>query len=105
MNDREVMEESLHIYAQSMWHDEAFIVGGAKAITALRDALTHALEHGRSDVTLCASDGEGYSVIVVLANEDDIDELKMPYTDHTINFGDGDHPYSLIMRDVKARKA
>lgn len=73
----------LHIYAQTQWHDEAYIVGNRAGLTALRDALTRLLDEAASTATLPAytNDGEGYDLTVRLADQRIFDALTVPYTD------------------------
>lgn len=52
----------LHIYPQPRQHGQAFIRGNAEALTALRDALTAAIESGQGEAGVFAHDGEGYAV-------------------------------------------
>lgn len=95
---------TLHLYAQVSHHQEAWVVGTPEALTALRDALTRALEDGRPAVAhSCAQDGEGYAVLVLPQTEREMSELFLPYTNP---FGarpgeelpklPGKHPYEAI---------
>lgn len=52
----------LHIVPQFMWHSPAYIAGNVKGLTALRDALTAAIESGKAEASVFANDGEGYGV-------------------------------------------
>ncbi len=82
----------LHLYAQSQWHDEAYIVGNRAALTALRDALTRLLDGAASTETLPAytNDGEGYDLLVRLADQRIFDALTVPYTDPIAIAASGD---------------
>lgn len=76
----------LHIYAQLLWHGEAFIVGTPAALRALRDTCDLALEGKTQAVTSFAADGEGYNVFVVPLEESDPrwEQLVLPYTDEML---------------------
>lgn len=73
----------LHLYAQSQWHDDAYLVGNRPALTALRDALTRLLDGSASTETLLvyANDGEGYDLLARLVDQPVFDALTAPYTD------------------------
>lgn len=59
----------MHIYPQGQWHMPAEIRGTTEALTALRDALTKAIEgDGTSEATAYAMDGEGYAVQIRRVN-------------------------------------
>jgi len=75
--------EKLHIYAQVMWHTEAYIIGDREALTALRDAIDAALTDNHAQLESSTRDGEGYEVIVqVLPTADHLwSTLALPYTD------------------------
>lgn len=71
----------LHCYAQSQWHDDAYISGGRVALQALRDAIDIALRDGIGEVETFTSDGEGYSLFVVAMTEQDALRQAVPYSD------------------------
>lgn len=73
--------ETLHIYAQACWHDEAWIAGNREGLTRLRDAIDKALldGHGKSDRVFTA-DGEGYHVVAMKLADQEFGKLGMPYT-------------------------
>ncbi len=52
----------LHIRPQNWNHDSAEIVGTRAGLSALRDAISVALEVGESEASAIANDGEGYGV-------------------------------------------
>lgn len=58
----------LHVYGQWFFHSEARIRGTKEGLTALRDALTLAIEKGQAEADVLAADGEGYSVLVQRVN-------------------------------------
>lgn len=71
---------TLHIYAQTMWHDEAYIAGTREDLEMLRIAIDHALAEGNGQMQAFACDGEGYTVHIVPMSEDQADEMPVPYT-------------------------
>ncbi|MHA2427584.1 MAG: hypothetical protein ACXADB_06140 [Candidatus Hermodarchaeia archaeon] len=73
-----MFDASLHIYSQWQWHDSAHIVGDEEALKRLRDAIDNALEWGSDYTEAMTSDGEGFRVIIV---KGDVDELTLPYQD------------------------
>lgn len=89
---------TLHVYAQEIWHDEAYIAGTREALEALRTAIDQALAAGQGHMQSFANDGEGYTVHVVQMTEDQADKMKVPYTDEVATdkspekFG----PWSLV---------
>lgn len=72
---------TLHIYAQEMWHDEAYIAGTREDLEMLRAAIDGALTDGRGQMQAFTCDGEGYTVHVVQVSEEQADEMPVPYTD------------------------
>jgi hypothetical protein len=74
-----VYHGTMHVLAQSIWHDAAFLIGTPDALKALRDAITAALVTGTGNVKTFANDGEGYTVYVV--SRDDMDGVPCGYTD------------------------
>lgn len=73
--------EVLHIYAQEMWHDDAYLSGGRQALLQLRAAIDQALATGAAMCDLTTSDGEGYTVHVVAMTDADAERQVVPYTD------------------------
>lgn len=73
---------TIHIYAQSQWHDEAYIVGNHSALRTLRDAIDKALlsGNGMAEVQTFAEDGEGYDIHVMSVPEETLHKLAVPYT-------------------------
>ena len=73
-----------HIYAQYAHHGEAFIIGNRIALERLKEALDRALNEKEGEAELMVNDGEGYSVYVLLNNEewssDKWAKLAVPYT-------------------------
>jgi len=81
-NRRRMHMKTLHIYAQKVWHDEAYIAGTRDALHALRDAIDRALIRNAPAVAeaFCC-DGEGYRIHVVPTTEEQADAMPVPYTD------------------------
>jgi hypothetical protein len=73
--------EILHLYGQSFWHDDAYIVGTARDLIALRDAIDKALVESHATIESFTADGEGYRLTVIAADDDTASRLSMPYTD------------------------
>lgn len=99
--------EPLHVYAQSAWHDEAFIVGTREAIAALRAGLNNMLTTGQTQIRLemMAADGEGYSLFVMVADEDTMVKLAAQYTEKYAQGGAGRENEiwpSLLLKDRNA---
>ncbi len=79
-------EPELHVYGQEAWHDEAFVVGTAAGLTALRDAIDAALRDGAAVTpTVFVNDGEGYQVFV--AAVPDMSGVPVPYHDEVARHG------------------
>lgn len=75
------MMNVLHVYGQEQWHDDAYIVGDAASLQALRDAIDRALASGRDKCTSFVNDGEGFDVVVIKADPAVLDRLMVPYND------------------------
>lgn len=77
----------LHIYGQLQWHDECYIVANRDGLACLKGSIQEALDKGESSVAVYASDGEGYTIKVILNDsgwlEKFWDDLALPYTDET----------------------
>ena len=73
--------DMLHLYGQAFWHCNAYISGSRSMLTALRCAIDSALKDGASSVDAVASDGEGYTLHIVAASDDDTARQSVPYTD------------------------
>lgn len=77
----------LHIYGQKQQHDQAIIVGTREALNDLKMALEVALakfteRYGDTVAQGCevyTADGEGYRVVVAVAPEIVMYELRLPY--------------------------
>lgn len=54
----------LHLRGQFSYHGEALISGSVAGLTALRDALTAAIEQRDAVASVYANDGEGYVVTI-----------------------------------------
>lgn len=54
----------LHVRGQFTYHAEAHIVGTRTGLLALRTAIDKALADRESETSVCASDGEGYTLTV-----------------------------------------
>lgn len=53
-----------HIYAQWQWHDDARIVADSKALAAIAQACSAAIENKFARAALMTADGEGYHLQV-----------------------------------------
>ncbi len=72
--------EVLHLYGQTMWHDDAIISGSREVLVKLRAAIDAALVDGTSELTAFAADGEGYTLSVVAMSGADALRQSVPYT-------------------------
>lgn len=75
-------KNNLHIYAQSMWHSEAYIVGTRFALQKLRDAIDQTLSenHNGVIVTSFVNDGEEFDAVVLRIDNEEFSKLAVPYT-------------------------
>jgi hypothetical protein len=74
---------SLHVYAQESWHEEAYIVGDRNALMRLRNQIDRVLAPGlgTEKEPFFTFDGEGFDLHVVnLEGEEGWNRLAMPYT-------------------------
>lgn len=72
----------LHVYAQYSPHDDAVIAGDKEALTALRDAITQAIEGKEASFNSFTQDGEGFRVLVKCRHTDStfFNNVGLPYT-------------------------
>lgn len=96
--------ETLHIYAQEIWHDDAYIAGTTEALKLLRDAIDAAIATGTGRAECFVCDGEGYRIEVVATTDEQIDKMAVPYTDECAK-GDAESmkfgPWALLRPNVK----
>jgi hypothetical protein len=75
--------ESLHIYGQEQYHEEACIVGDRNSLMRLRTMIDRALTPGlgMESKLFFASDGEGFNLHVVnFEGKEGWDRIAVPYT-------------------------
>ena len=77
------MNNMIQIYAQSCPHDRAFICGTVDELKQLRDSLDLMLLENRDESYLdtFTSDGEGYTLKIMRLEEEQFDQLILPYSD------------------------
>ena len=74
----------VHLYAQPVWHAEAYLVGTRAGLTMLAVAIERALARADGTATFVtfAGDGEGYPLQVRLVSESELlHAYVVPYTD------------------------
>lgn len=73
---------TLHIYGQTAWHDDAFIVGTPAALRALAAMITAMADYDGvvAEGVYFVNDGEGFSLRVACVNEFTAQRLAVPYT-------------------------
>jgi len=72
----------LHIYGQSQWHGEAFIVANKQALLMLKKAIEDAVANGHGFISAFQGDGEGYNTLIArVDNPQDFDRLANSYTE------------------------
>lgn len=78
---------TIHVLAQTMWHDPAWIIGNRSGLELLRAALNAALDgdealggDGCGVAHVFARDGEGFP-LVVMCREDEMSGAPYGYTD------------------------
>jgi hypothetical protein len=87
----------IQIYAQSGPHDRAFICGTVDELKQLRDSLDLMLLENRDEAYLdtFTSDGEGYTLKIMRLEEEQFDQLILPYSDELYWGQPKKHPWSL----------
>lgn len=60
----------VHLYAQYQWHEDAYILANREGLLALQKAIAEALEKGHGSAEAFVGDGEGFSIRVVVKDED-----------------------------------
>jgi hypothetical protein len=68
----------VHIHAQAIFHDDAWIVGNREGLESLRAAIDEALREGKGSIEAFVVDGEGFDISVIQTDRED---LAVPYTD------------------------
>lgn len=68
-----------HLFAQSHWHDEAYLVGNRAALLAISQAIESALADDVGAAELFVGDGEGYYLFCV--QHERLADVAWPYTD------------------------
>ncbi|HEX7324324.1 MAG TPA: hypothetical protein VF292_03080 [Rhodanobacteraceae bacterium] len=74
----------LHLYAQPVYHDEAYVVGTRTGLLTLRHAIDAALAddaHATATAECFVGDGEGYALRVAVVSQATVPHLAVPYTD------------------------
>ena len=75
--------KTLHIYGQEAWHDDVYVIGDIEALKELRDTIDKLLltKESQESPTFFCGDGEGFSVRVMVATEEELDRvIALPYT-------------------------
>lgn len=92
---------ALQIYAQALWHEDAYIMGNRAALEGLRDAINHALEGGKPEElnAFVEFDGEGYGVWVCECADKELRILMGHYVDE-LGQRDGIDPRRLVEQKV-----
>lgn len=99
---------TLHLYAQELWHDEAFIAGSREDLELLRRTIDQALDQGSGRMQAFVCDGEGYTVQVVQVTHEQADAMPVPYTDDVAKAGQDRMqygPWALLRADRIAKVA
>lgn len=90
MKQAKIVQESptMHVYGQSVWHDDVNIVGNREALERLQEAIERALEGDKETGTtgvVFAKDGEGYEVCITLqdgqCHSPEWEDYVAPYND------------------------
>jgi len=78
----EARKELLHILPQGTYHDQAEIRGSNVALRRFGEALIEASKKGQGQqvkISMMASDGEGYQVVIHPMSDQQIDAGPLPY--------------------------
>ena len=86
---------TLHVYGQSMPHDDVWIAGTMKELNRLRDAINNATNGWEEPDFFFANDGEGFRIRVRVLTKDDEPKLAVPYSDPYFRDAAGAHPSEL----------
>lgn len=71
----------LHVYGHAHHHEPVYICGTVEALHELRATIDDALGYGKAKMEAWPNDGEGYEVVVVVADQEQAAALTAPYTD------------------------
>lgn len=96
-------ENTLHIYAQEIWHGEAYIVGTESALIDLANKISEACTRKHTISEHSVNDGEGYNVHILVV--EDMDPLSLPYTDDVAKIdsrqiADVVHPWDFVAKET-----
>ncbi|MHB1681526.1 MAG: hypothetical protein ACYCYO_01680 [Bacilli bacterium] len=77
----------LHLHAQRIWHDEAYIVANRVALEKLKSCIEEALQKGQTCGLFYPTDGEGFHLHILMYDSDWQSESwqrrALPYSDET----------------------
>jgi hypothetical protein len=93
----------MHVYGQTMWHDEVHIVADTKSLLALKKAIEDALETGSGAALTFCGDGEGYNILIA-KKEDGYDNLATTYTEEIARERNPDAVCSYKIPEIKAAR-
>lgn len=98
----------INIYPSDFPHSEAFIVGDQSALLKLRDAIDEAIKSsereagsGIAQLTDFDTEGEGYNLIVMAADTDELWEISAPYLNPI--YGDIQEAYGAAAQEYIKR--
>lgn len=96
----------LQIYGQSIWHADARLCGTVEGLTALRDALSAAINSSQPQgIGFFPSDGEGYWLEVKPMSEDELDREPVWYTSDMANPDRFEHQLAVQRRVFELQDA
>lgn len=93
------MRDLLHIYGQAFWHESIEIAGDEESLLRLAHAIMGAVnstgnggsDHNQAD--FFTNDGEGYDVNIYCLTPEEMNILRLPYTDEVARDTDQRRPF------------
>ena len=95
------MNEILHIYGQTSWHDNAYISGDREALTRLRNLIDFALKSGVEGMNFFCNDGEGFTTYVYCLPSHIMDTMSTPYTADYARDSRNSYPWNVDLNNIK----
>lgn len=89
-------EPLIHLWPGASFHEDGHIIGNRKGITALMNYCRAALENGGPEqVEVMTGDGEGYTLHIIISEEEI--RLALPYTEYFAmeNRKDAIYPWNM----------
>lgn len=92
----------LHLYEQSSWHEDGYILGNRKGLEALRDAISAALDGKPEAAKVTQNDGEFYHLTVRCVGDAWMSKVPTNYGDFPHEWSDAEQKVFMAAIDGRA---